>query len=161
MVFSFSSLLTCKNLNLKDFCFWQGAQNRWVCTQPISHCTLCLPFTSDSLGRLIGQMWTCKNDCCYLSWFWAKYFLPFPWRIFLHMSEEDGQDVTYVHFMLPLFLVEHKLAWYIFDLLSCAWGISLRVRKSLLFALGWVPQYEKSVTWLVKIVIPFLNISPY
>lgn len=77
------------------------------------------------------------------------------------MSEEDGQDVTYVYFMLPLFLVEHKLAWYIFDLLSCAWGISLTVRKSLLFALSWVPQYEKSVTWLVKIVIPFLNISPY
>lgn len=82
MVSVFPVLLACKNLNLKDFCFWQGAQNRWVCTQPINHCTLCLSFTSDSLGRLIGQMWTCKNDWCYLSWFWAKYFLPFPWRNF-------------------------------------------------------------------------------
>jgi len=26
---------------------------------------------------------------------------------------------------------------------------------------AWVPQYEKSITRLVKIIIPFLNISPY
>lgn len=103
-----------------------------------AHQSLCfVSFTSDSLGRLMGRMSTCKNDCCYISWFWAKYFFSFPWRNFLHMSEEDGQDVTYVHFPLPLFLMEHKLAWYVFDLLSCAWDISLRVRKSQLFALAW------------------------
>lgn len=132
----FPVLLACKNLSLKDFCFWQGAQNRRVCMKPISHCTLCLSFTSNSLGRLTGQMQTCKNDWCYFSWFWAKYFLSFPWRNFLHMSD-DGQDVTYAHCPLPLFLVEHKLAWYVFYLLSCAWGISPGVRKSRLFALAW------------------------
>lgn len=135
MVFSFSSSgEACENHNLKDLCFQQGAQNRRVCAQPTSGCSSWLSFISDFLGRLIGQMWTCKTDCCYRSWLRAKYF---PGGIYYVWVKKMGKKWPHVHFPLPLFLVENKFTRYSFDLLSCAWGVSPGVGKSWLFVLPW------------------------
>lgn len=138
MVFIFfPALLSCKKLILKDFIFWHRAQNRPVCKQLISRCTLCLSFTSDSLGRLIGQMWTCKKYCWYLSWFWAKYFPPLPLKPFFMDEWGRWAGCRQCLFSIASVSSGEQVTMMCIWLLSCAWGISRGVRKSWLFGLTW------------------------
>lgn len=116
MWFSFflPALLSCKNIIFKGFHLWHRVQNRAVCKQLMSHCTL--SFTSDDLSRLIGQMWACKKHkhSCTSPDLGPNTSSPSLEAIFLWMSEKKWVGCHLCLFSIALFLVEHKLPGYVF-----------------------------------------------